>query len=124
MTDKNSIETPAQTAERTLDRTAEHSPENSPTEKIKSKSEVGTSGKGMPTSTPATGGGQWGTTENEPRDVLSDSSMALPHERDQWTDMTNDTPDPIIEQASRDVKNGLKDTSKGLETDQAYEKLR
>jgi hypothetical protein len=123
MTDNNSIETPDQTAERTLDRSAKHSPENSRTEKIESKSEVGTSGKGMPTPTPPAGGGQLGTSEHEPRDA-KDANMALPHERDQWTDMTAEAPDPMIKQASRDVNNGLKDTSKAAETDKTYEKFR
>lgn len=118
------IETPEQLAERTLDQTAKHSPENSRTEKIQSKSEVGTSGKGMATQTPAAGGGQLGTSEPEPRDASGESNMSLPHERDQWTDMTPDTPDPMIEQASRDVAAGRQDTSKAQETDKTYEKFR
>jgi hypothetical protein len=117
-------ETEDQIKERTLDRTPENSPENSRTEKIESKSETGTSGKGMPAQTPPAGGGQLGTSENEPRDASGKSNMSLPHERDQWTDMTPDQPDPMIEQASRDLKNGLKDTSKANETDRTYEKYR
>ena len=117
-------ETADQVKERTLDRTAEHSPENSRTDKIRSKSETGTSGKGMPSQTPPAGGGQLGTSEHEPRDASDESNMGLPHERDQWTDMTSETPDPMIEQANKDVNNGLKDTSKAAETDKAYAKFR
>jgi len=124
MTDTHKVETPAQTAERTLDQTSKHSPENSPTEKIQSKSEIGTSGKGMPTPSPALGGGLPEKRENEPGDAAIDVGLSLPHERDQQTNMTKDTPDPVIVQASRDVKNGLKDTSNGAETDKAYERFR
>lgn len=123
MTDKIT-ETPDQANERTLDRTAKHSPENSRTQKMESKSEVGTAGKGMPAQTPPAGGGQLGTTEDEPRDASGKSNMGLPHERDQWTDMTDGHPDPKMEQAKEDVDDGLKDTSKAAETDQTYDKYR
>jgi hypothetical protein len=47
----------------------------------------------------------------------------LPHERDQAVDMTNAKPNPVVEQADRDVKRGIKDTSKSVEMDRAYKKL-
>lgn len=126
MTDKTSIstETPDQLFRRTQDRTAAQSPDNTPNEKMRSQAETGTSGKGMPTGTPVAGGGQLGSSEPQVRDANEQASKSLPHERDQWTDMTRDTPDPIMEQASRDVSKGRQDTSKGQETDQTYEKFR
>ena len=59
-----------------------------------------------------------------PHDAAVEASLRLPHERDESTDMTQDTPDPMIEQARQDVKNGMQDTSKGLEMNQAYKKLK
>ena len=46
----------------------------------------------------------------------------MPSDRDQSTDMTATTPDPLIQQAAKDLKRGLSDTSKGAETDKAYQK--
>ena len=36
--------------------------------------------------------------------------------------MTPEMPDPVITQASKDVRRGVKDTSKGPEMDAAYAK--
>lgn len=46
----------------------------------------------------------------------------MPNERDQDLDMTPEMPDPVITQASKDVRRGVKDTSKGPEMDAAYAK--
>lgn len=48
----------------------------------------------------------------------------MPNERDESVDMTNGTPDPVIEQAAVDVARGLQDTSKAVELDRAYQKLK
>ena len=57
-----------------------------------------------------------------PQDSAVEASAQLPHERDQSTDMTAAEPDPKVEQAAKDLKRGLSDTSKGAETDKAYQK--
>jgi hypothetical protein len=59
-----------------------------------------------------------------PHDASVEASLSLPHERDQSTDMTADTPDAVVQQAQRDVKHGLKDTSKAPEMNRAYSKLK
>ena len=60
----------------------------------------------------------------QPGLLPASDDLPLPHERDQSTDMTPEAPDPLVEQASKDVKRGLKDTSKGPEMDKAYDKLK
>lgn len=55
-----------------------------------------------------------------PADRSVESSLELPHERDEAVDMTGEQTSPLIEQAERDVRKGLKDTSKGPEMDRAY----
>ena len=57
-----------------------------------------------------------------PKDASVQASLELPSDRDQSTDMTAATPDPMIQQAAKDLKRGLSDTSKGAETDKAYQK--
>ena len=57
-----------------------------------------------------------------PKDAAVEASLELPSDRDQSTDMTAATPDPLIQQAAIDLKRGLSDTSKGAETDKAYQK--
>ena len=59
-----------------------------------------------------------------PADRSVESSLELPHERDEAVDMTGEQTNPLIEQAERDVRKGLKDTSKGPEMDRAYKKLK
>ena len=58
-----------------------------------------------------------------PEDASVESSLELPHERDQATDMTADAPDPQIRQAAKDVARGITDTSKATELDATYRKL-
>jgi len=79
------------------------------------------SGKGMPAKAPREQRpGQAGT----PQDGAVQASLELPHERDQSLDMTPAKPDPAVKQAARDLRRGLKDTSKAPEMDRAYKKLR
>ncbi len=80
-------------------------------------------GKGMPAKSPQA---QPPQTERRTtaQDASAEASLELPNDRDQSTDMTPATPDPVVKQAAKDVKQGLSDTSKGAETDKAYSKLR
>ncbi len=67
------------------------------------------------------------TSPRDEEETLRDPAnvgLALPHERDQSNAMTGKAPDPLIQQASRDLARGLQDTSKREPMDQAYEKLR
>ncbi len=57
------------------------------------------------------------------KDESVKNSLELPHDRDQAKDMTDRQPDPLIDQAGKDVASGMKDTSKALETDSTYKKL-
>lgn len=87
-------------------------------------SNTATTGKGMPAKTPQQAPQSQVNKPVTPQDASVEASLALPHERDQSTDMTAEQPDREIKQASIDVKRGIKDTSKSTETDQAYQKLR
>ena len=53
---------------------------------------------------------------------LVSEPLPMPNERDQDVNMTPETPDPAMTQASKDVKRGVKDTSKGPEMDATYAK--
>ena len=57
-----------------------------------------------------------------PQDAAVEASLELPSDRDQSSEMTAAAPDPKVEQAATDLKRGLSDTSKGAETDKAYQK--
>ena len=48
--------------------------------------------------------------------------MPMPNERDLDVNMTPETPDAVMTQASKDLKHGMKDTSKGPEMDATYAK--
>ena len=52
------------------------------------------------------------------------ASLELPHECDQAIDMTGGQSSAVVEQAGRDIRRGLKGTSKGPEMDRTYKKLR
>jgi hypothetical protein len=80
------------------------------------------SSKGMPAREPRDQRSRPGEA-GSPKDDAVEASLELPHERDQAVDMTNDKPNPVVEQAGRDVKRGVKDTSKSVEMDRAYKKL-
>ncbi len=49
---------------------------------------------------------------------------ALPHERDEQVGMTGGIASPVVQQGARDLKRGIQDTSKSVETDAAYAKLK
>jgi hypothetical protein len=80
-------------------------------------------GKGMPARSPRAQPAQTGR-QTTAGDASAESSLELPNDRDQATDMTAAAPDPKVKQASKDVKRGVTDTSKGAETDKVYSKLR
>jgi hypothetical protein len=80
-----------------------------------------TIGKDTPAKIPQRKRSRAGETRTQ-RDTSAESSLAMPHERDQSVDMTPETPDPKIRQAARDVEVGRQDTSKAIETDKAYQK--
>ncbi|MCY7370869.1 MAG: hypothetical protein LH479_08370 [Polaromonas sp.] len=86
------------------------------------QSEEAAAGQGMPAKTPRPQAGRTGNPAT-PHDQSVETSLEMPHERDQATDMTAAAPDPKIEQAARDVANGLEDTSKGAEMDATYRKV-
>ena len=48
--------------------------------------------------------------------------LPMPNERDLDVNMTPETPDAVMTQASKDLKHGMKDTSKGPEMDATYAK--
>ena len=80
-------------------------------------------GKGMPVRVPHPGRDRESADlEHTPQDVSDEASLAMPHERDQSTDMTSDKPDPAIKQAKKDLDSGRKDTSKAPEINTAYQK--
>lgn len=72
-----------------------------------------------PASTPPAPG-----THATPASASAENALALPHDRDQAVNMTNEQPNPVIEQATQDVKDGLKDTSKAPEMHNTYQKQR
>lgn len=94
------------------------SPQTSP-----QKNTAAVAGKGMPVR-PALQDRAPDAHRRNQHDVSVEASLQLPSERDQSTDMTDQVPDAAIEQAHKDVQHGLQDTSKGLETNQAYQKLK
>ncbi len=52
------------------------------------------------------------------------SEPAWPRDRDEKAGMTDGIPSPRVQQAARDVKRGLVDTSRASEADAAYRKLK
>ena len=86
-------------------------------------SEAPGSSEGMPTRTPVTGRSRPGQSVT-PQDASDESSLALPHERDQASNMTAAQPDPQIRQAARDLKQNLQDTDKSAAMNQTYQKLK
>ena len=78
-------------------------------------------GKGKPSKTPLGQGRQVDKQQNL-KDESVKGSLELPHDRDQASDMTSHQPDPVIDQAAKDVASGKQDTSRAVETDRAYKK--
>ena len=61
--------------------------------------------------------------QNTAVDLTSASaSPVLPHERDESVGMTGGLQSGVVQQASRDLKRGLEDTSRAPEADRAYRK--
>ena len=56
------------------------------------------------------------------KDVSAETSLRLPHERDQSMAMTDAKPTRVMKQALADTERGIKDTSKEPEMLVAYEK--
>jgi hypothetical protein len=77
----------------------------------------------MPTKTPRAQGSR-PERAGSPKDTSVEASLELPHERDQSVDMTGGHSSAEVEQAGRDLRRGLKDTSKGPEMGRAYKKLK
>ena len=86
------------------------------------KNEQAATSQGLPAKSPRPQSGQTDHPRT-PKDASVESSLELPHERDQATDMTADAPDPKIKQAAEDVAKGMSDTSKAPELDATYRKL-
>ena len=78
-------------------------------------------GKGMPAKDPKPQRSLPGQHET-PGDSSVKNTLELPNDRDQAVDMTDGQTSPVIEQAAKDIDNGLKDTSKAPEMDPAYKK--
>lgn len=59
-----------------------------------------------------------------PATVTTPSAPKLPHEHDESVGATGGVPSEAMQQAYRDVKRGLEDTSRGTAANAAYEKLK
>jgi hypothetical protein len=57
-------------------------------------------------------------------DTPSTDALDLPHEHDEHVGMTGGVPSPLVQQGARDLKRGIKDTSRSVEANVAYEKLK
>lgn len=60
----------------------------------------------------------------QPPNSTAPAVPKLPHERDESVGMTGGVPSKAVQQAYRDVKRGLQDTSRGTAANIAYEKLK
>ena len=59
-----------------------------------------------------------------PATVTTPTAPKLPHERDESVGTTGGVPSAAVQQAYKDVKRGLQDTSRGIAANQAYEMLK
>ena len=59
-----------------------------------------------------------------PATVVTPTAPKLPHERDEAVGSTGGVPSPEMQQAYKDVKRGLQDTSRGTDANAAYQKLK
>ena len=59
-----------------------------------------------------------------PATVTTPTAPKLPHERDESVGTTGGVPSAAVQQAYKDVKRGLQDTSRGAAANQAYEMLK
>jgi hypothetical protein len=81
------------------------------------------SSQGMPARQASEGRARPGQASS-PQDASHEAGLAMPHERDQAVDMTEDTVDPLMDQAQKDLKRGLRDTGKTPAMNAAYQKLK
>jgi hypothetical protein len=86
------------------------------------KTAVPVAGKGMPAKDAREPESSQPGRQITPKDASVEASLELPSDRDQSSDMTAAEPDPKVEQAAKDLKRGITDTSKGAEADRAYQK--
>ena len=99
-----------------------HQPPPSDQTSVPSTSTTPAAGKGMPAKDAREPPSSQAGRQITPQDAAVEASLELPSDRDQSTGMTAAAPDPKVEQAAADLKRGLSDTSKGAETDKAYQK--
>ena len=59
-----------------------------------------------------------------PAPITTPSEPKLPHERDESVGAIGGVPTETIQQAYRDIKRGLQDTSRGTAANAAYEKFK
>ena len=59
-----------------------------------------------------------------PATTVTPTAPKLPHEQDESVGSTGGVPSPEMQQAYKDVKRGLQDTSRGTAADAAYQKLK
>lgn len=59
-----------------------------------------------------------------PATIAKPTEPKLPHEQDESVGSTGGVPSPLVQQAYKDVKRGLQDTSRGAAANAAYEKLK
>ena len=59
-----------------------------------------------------------------PATVSTPTAPKLPHEHDESVGITGGVPSAAVQQAYKDVKGGLQDTSRGTTANRAYEKLK
>ena len=59
-----------------------------------------------------------------PATITTPTAPKLPHEHDESVGATGGVPSEAMQQAYRDVKRGLQDTSRGAAANAAYEKLK
>ena len=59
-----------------------------------------------------------------PATVTTPTAPKLPHEQDESVGSTGGVPSAAVQQAYKDVKRGLQDTSRGTAANRAYEKLK
>ena len=59
-----------------------------------------------------------------PATIVTPTEPKLPHEQDESVGSTGGVPSPEMQQAYKDVKRGLQDTSRGTAADAAYQKLK
>ena len=59
-----------------------------------------------------------------PVPVNTPAELMLPHEQDESVGTTDGVQSATVQQAYKDVKRGLQDTSRGAAANEAYEKLK